>query len=385
MRRDVKVLSLGLGHIAEGAEASGALWRQRQYARFINGYHVVARSYVKPSGVLEGWREDGMSVTPTNSSGRLGYVRDAVAIGSRIIRDEGIQVVCSADPYFTGLAALRLGRKFGLPVEINLLGNAWCNPFASTRLSERILGEIVLRRADAIRVNTEVEGALMGPRFGKPIHVGPAFCDNRAFASVAGDREAARREWTIPADAEVVLAIGRLVRQKRFDHLLQAFDRIRRERPKALLLLVGDGPLRKPLEAEAARLQLGDTVRFLGLVPNDRVTGVLDAADVFMMSSEEEGTCIVLLEAALRRRPIVATAFAGARDLLGPVMPDLVAPVHDPQGLADRALRLLGDRDLCRTAADALFDAVQRDFDSDALAARRADHWHSMVAKTKRN
>ena len=102
-----------------------------------------------------------------------------------------------------------------------------------------------------------------------------------------------RRELGIAADAVVVGCVGRLVRSKGYDPLLQAVARIRE--PALRLLMVGDGPDRPELERRARELGLEAAVQWLGL-RND-VPRLLKTLDIFALPSQWEGHSIALLEA----------------------------------------------------------------------------------------
>lgn len=104
----------------------------------------------------------------------------------------------------------------------------------------------------------------------------------------------------------VVGNLGRLHRTKRLDLLVRAFAMVRRRAPEPVkLLLVGDGPDRDRLEKLAARLGLGEDVRFAGFVP--RGDRVLRLFDVFVLPTSYEGCSNVLVEAMSKGLPIVAT------------------------------------------------------------------------------
>jgi glycosyltransferase involved in cell wall biosynthesis len=104
----------------------------------------------------------------------------------------------------------------------------------------------------------------------------------------------------------VVLFLARLVPSKRPQDALAAFARLRI--PEAMLLFVGEGPLRPRLEATARRLGVADRVRFLGAVPHDRVPEVMGACDLFVSTSSLTNMALPTCEAMLCGVPVVAYA-----------------------------------------------------------------------------
>jgi hypothetical protein len=111
-----------------------------------------------------------------------------------------------------------------------------------------------------------------------------------------------------------VLFVGRLHKAKGVDVALAAFGRL--HAAGAHLVLVGDGPERPALEAEAARLGLADRVRFVGFLPHHRVPAALSNADVLVVPSVYEELGRVVLEAMQVGLPVVATATGGIPEVI---------------------------------------------------------------------
>ncbi|HYE49626.1 MAG TPA: glycosyltransferase [Azospirillaceae bacterium] len=135
-----------------------------------------------------------------------------------------------------------------------------------------------------------------------------------------------------PGDGPLVLAIGRMVAQKDFTTLLRAVALLRRRHP-VRLVLVGDGPERAALEAEAARLGLGGAVLFAGALSNPLPW--LRQADCLALSSRWEGLGIVAIEAMAAGVPVAATDCDGTRFVLDGGRYGPLSPPGDPERLAD--------------------------------------------------
>ncbi|GAF68574.1 unnamed protein product, partial [marine sediment metagenome] len=148
------------------------------------------------------------------------------------------------------------------------------------------------------------------------------------------------------SDKLVILFVGQLTGVKGVDILLNAMRLIQQNRFEAVLVLVGDGPLRAVLEAEAARLGLGD-VRFAGYVQPDELARYYTAADVFGLPSRDEPWGVVVLEAMACGLPIVVSDKVGcARDLVQNGRNGFIVPVDNPKALAEALLGLLEDASL---------------------------------------
>lgn len=135
-----------------------------------------------------------------------------------------------------------------------------------------------------------------------------------------------------PADGKLILAAGRLVKEKGFDLALRAFARL--DDKDARLVIVGEGERRSELEALAVELGVADRVRLPGYVPDIRPW--LEVARTFLLTSFYEGYAAVIVEALGAGRPVVSTdCTPAARELLGTPLNGRVAPIGDVEALAE--------------------------------------------------
>ncbi|MHC4180999.1 MAG: glycosyltransferase [Planctomycetota bacterium] len=155
------------------------------------------------------------------------------------------------------------------------------------------------------------------------------------------------RPAAVPEGARVVGTIGRLTWKKAYADLLEAARQIRTERPDVEFVIIGEGPLRADLEAQAVRLGIGDHVHFLGEVHD--VRALLQGFDVFTLSSVIEGMPNVLLEAMAAEKPAVVTKAGGMPEMVIHEETGLLVPPAAPAALASEILRLLSrPEDLAR-------------------------------------
>lgn len=148
-------------------------------------------------------------------------------------------------------------------------------------------------------------------------------------------RSDARKALSFDEDLQVILTIGRIDTPKDYPTLLKAFKIVREEQKNTILIIVGDGPKRNEIENLAIHLGIEKNVQFLG-IRND-ITGLLNACDLFVSSSAWEGFGIVILEAMLCQRPIVATATDGAKELLK----EGLVEVGNENALASQILKII--------------------------------------------
>jgi glycosyltransferase involved in cell wall biosynthesis len=149
--------------------------------------------------------------------------------------------------------------------------------------------------------------------------------------------------WFEAGQPPVILAVGRLTKQKDFPTLIRAFAQVRQTWP-ARLLILGDGPDRPALEALVKRLGVKDAVALPGFVENPYA--YMSRAALYVLSSRWEGLPTVLIEALYCGPPIIATDCpSGPREILADGQHGLLVPVGDlaaltqamELGLTDRA------------------------------------------------
>ena len=162
-------------------------------------------------------------------------------------------------------------------------------------------------------------------------------------AHAGGNRERTRaREGVHPGEV-LVLQVAALAPHKSQRDLLRA-ARVALDRRADLGLrfwIVGEGPLRRELEAEHERLGLGDRVRFLGF--RDDVHDLVAAADLFCVSSYLEGMGTSTLDAMAAGLPVVATRVGGIPEIVEDGVTGILVPPRDPESLARGVLDLAGD------------------------------------------
>src|SRR5262249_45368506 len=141
----------------------------------------------------------------------------------------------------------------------------------------------------------------------------------------------------------VILAVGRLSREKGHAVLIRAFSGLLRHdhRLRAKLVLVGDGPERRRLQRAAVSFGVEDCVVFTGQVGD--VRPYYKAADVLVLPSYTEGSPNVLLEAMAAGLPVVATAVGGVPEIVTDGESALLTPPGDSQRMAAAMSALLND------------------------------------------
>ena len=140
-----------------------------------------------------------------------------------------------------------------------------------------------------------------------------------------------------------IILVARLVRIKRIDLFLHAVQKVREEIPAVRAAIVGDGPLREPLEELSSRLGLERTIDFVGQQEN--VENWLRRARVFVLTSESEGLSLALIEAMLCGLPSVVSRVGDLPDLVVDGVNGYFVPEPTPEAFAARLVELLRDHE----------------------------------------
>jgi len=172
------------------------------------------------------------------------------------------------------------------------------------------------------------------------IQVIPNGVDCRYFSPLATCRE--------PENSFRMVFVGRVVRQKGLSYLIDALGTLKaRGVTNWHLRIVGDGPMRPHLEAQAAQRDIGNLVEFTGWLPFEQIPDEMRSADLFVLPSIIEGMPLVLLQAMACGLPVIATSVSGSVDLVQPGDNGLLVPAKDPAVLAEALTSLLDNRLLC--------------------------------------
>lgn len=204
----------------------------------------------------------------------------------------------------------------------------------------------------------------------------------------SGVREASgalRAQLGIPSGKRIILSVGRLSREKDHLTLVEALARMHREGGRASgwdagaephLLLVGDGPERRRIEARVLALGVSAHVTLAGRVPAKPYYGL---ADVFALPSLSEGSPHCLLESMVTSVPIVATSVGGIPEMVADRETALLVPPRDSASLAQALLELLRNPQLASQLTARASKLAQDRFSLDGRARQLVGLYQSVI------
>jgi colanic acid/amylovoran biosynthesis glycosyltransferase len=194
------------------------------------------------------------------------------------------------------------------------------------------------QRGDLFLVNTDVFGGALLRSMGFPSEKVKTF----HYALDLGAIPFAERRFQ--GDRLRIITIARLVEKKGLSFAIEAIAQARETNPSLRLeyRIIGDGELRAGLERLVARLELTDTVQFLGPLPRPDVVRCLSESDVYLLPSLMEQAGMVLAEAQASGLPVVATRVGGVPEMVAEHKSAVLVPPANPEAIAG-ALRWLVD------------------------------------------
>lgn len=230
----------------------------------------------------------------------------------------------------------------------------------------RALSRRTIRAATAVSPNSTwylAKGVSAGRATVIPFGV-----DTRTFRPATG-RTGLREELGVGHSRPLLLSVQRLVPLKRVDVLLDVVAELRRRGRDVTLVIAGEGPERRGLEARAQRLRLGNRARFVGHVSSERLPAYFEAADAFVYHSLSETFGIVFAQAMAAGLPIVAADVSGIPHVVHPENGALIEP-FDVAGFADAVLELLRDDELRAAIGRRNRLRAEHEFEWDRIADR---------------
>jgi L-malate glycosyltransferase len=197
------------------------------------------------------------------------------------------------------------------------------------------------------------------------IEVIPNFIDPARYEQARNGPGA--RRWAEPGE-RLLVHISNFRPVKRVLDVVETFRRVYRRMPGVRLLMVGDGPDRGRVEQHCRENGLCHAITFVGSLP--LIEEVLVGADLFLLPSESESFGLAALEAMSCAVPVIATHTGGVPEVVEDGRCGFLCPVGDVDGMAEAALRLLGDEPLRLSFGEAGRRRAVEVFGQDAVVTR---------------
>lgn len=193
------------------------------------------------------------------------------------------------------------------------------------------------------------------------------------FVDAQTAKPMSREIFSTPMDAPLLLAMGRLHRNKAFDVLLTSLAQL----PGVYLWLAGEGPEEQTLRNQAEHLQIADRVRFVGW--RDDGPALMAAADILVCPSRIEPLGNVVIEAWAQAIPVVAARASGPATLIQDGVSGLLVACEDADALTHAIRRMLASPAMAADFTAAGRKAYEQDFTETAVVARYQDFFEKVT------
>jgi glycosyltransferase involved in cell wall biosynthesis len=246
-----------------------------------------------------------------------------------------------------GLYALHAKRALGLPLVVTTQGERTMDAaglYQRSKFMNRLLRQVI-EQADFLTACSRNALDDILCYFGRSITPSPEVILNGVSL------EDFARESRRPFDKPYVLAMGRVVKQKGFDILIESFERAGVVGMD--LVIAGEGPELESLKRQADRLDLQERVRFAGRADRPQAVALFQHCEFFVLPSRMEPLGIVNLEAMAAGKAVIATRVGGVPEIVEDQHTGLLVPAEDVGAMAQAIKRLVVDADLRKELGDA--------------------------------
>jgi len=325
-------------------EASVSATRIGNYGSVVDEYIVVI-PYTEDVTVKLHDNVVAYGVSGGNKLTKLWRVRQKIVS----LINEGRCDVLATDQYFFGLLGVFLSQRFKIGHEVIALGFE-----KFTWLRKQIAG-FVLKRAGSIRVNSPRLVDFIESEFGivgEKVHMVPIYVDTEKIG-LKGERTS---EEQTAYDTEMqqfadqygasfnFISVNRLVPAKNISLQLQAMAKLAKTNQNIALHILGDGPLEAELQSEIEELNLTEQVWLHGHTTGMRLGAFYNSADCFLLTSNNEGWGMVIVEALTAQLPVVMTDVGAAGEIIFDGESGIVIPIGDVEALARAMQKVIEDQ-----------------------------------------
>jgi glycosyltransferase involved in cell wall biosynthesis len=252
-----------------------------------------------------------------------------------ILQTEKLDLLTTQDVYFIAPVLIYLSKKFKTKFEAQIHG------FEKLGVFRKLLARYSLRQADIIRtVSPKMKQYLVDNFSVNPskIYIAPVFVDRQRIEDSQTKLELKKN----PAEF-IFLTVGRLVPIKNIALQIKALKQLNLKNVR--LMVVGDGPSRRALETLVAKENLQASVEFVATYANN-LPEYYRSVDCLLITSNQEGYCMVVAEAVLADLPVIMTDVGCAGELVENNLNGFVIPVNDLAALVDKMRQVVQNKKL---------------------------------------
>jgi phosphatidylinositol alpha-1,6-mannosyltransferase len=281
----------------------------------------------------------------------------------RVARKEKVETILVGQVLPVGTAAMIVKKFLGIPY------------FVSCHGMDILIAQTAPRKKKLlVKILTEARGVIANSQFTKNelLKIGVAEnkitivypCPKKFEMSVSA--EAIKRKYHLE-NKKILLTVGRLVRRKGHNKVIEAMPKILEKLPEAIYIVVGGGPEISNLKSQISNLDLTNKVIFTGEIFDEELAAFYKMCDVFIMiprqiGGDVEGFGTVYLEANQFGKPVVASKSGGAAEAVLDGVTGLIVDSADANQIADAIIKLLTEKELADKLGAEGEERVKKEF-----------------------
>ncbi len=242
----------------------------------------------------------------------------------------------------SGYVGARLKESLQIPLIVSGYGyDLYDLPFKSPAWRERIRG--ILNDSDCIiTVSKSLAECVRRLDVKRPVEILPTGYDSKRF--YPRDREECRRRLGLPRNRRIILSIGSLVKVKGHINLIHAMEELEKRSKDVICIILGEGNLRNELQKEIKRCGLEKVIWLVGRKPREELPLWINACDIFVLASLNEGNPTVMFESMGCGIPFVSTNVGGVSEIITSDEYGLICRSNDSCDLCNRILEALNKK-----------------------------------------
>lgn len=278
----------------------------------------------------------------------------------KLIKEKQIEVILAYNMIPEGIAAVRLAKKFNLPVAFWAIGTD-VNDFAgynkiNTYLSKKTIQESNLVIAESKDLENKIRTLTSKNKSIKTFYKGIDISNFRDLPS----RDVLLRKLELPSERRYILFVGRLIYDKGIYELAETFNNLVKKYSDLDLILVGEEIEKDALIAKFTAYGILDKIHFKGITPYREIAYYMRISELLLFPTWAEGLPNVVMEAMAIGLPVVASNVDGIPEILENRVTGLSVPPKDSEKLTEAAITMIEDdeiREKCvRNAKKLIYD-----------------------------
>jgi len=317
-----------------------------EFGRFYCAYVVAPRRGAIVRRIPSNKRNYSLIRTP--ATGKTPYLLLSGQIGllatmTGFIRARGKSILHLFEPFHLGLSVSAIKNLTNSTFILSLIGSTTYDPFSSTHHRFRYYMKFIMDNADAVTASTrELAERGWDQGYRGEVHVIPHGVDiNQFHPNNACRRNELRRALGVKEDEPMIFAVQRLHPRKRTSQLILAAAEVLKSLPSVKFIIGGKGREMEQLQNLIVSMNLQESVKLIGYIPDSELPFYYAAADVFALHTLYEGFGIVIIEAMASGLPIVTTDVGGMDDIVQDNGAGIIVSPNSPSEMAEAILSTL--------------------------------------------